>query len=67
MKTCKGCEHFKIISNPAPPWNPGYARCMKHDLIYEYPRRINYKYLHCPDDENSDHTENQRHTEESRE
>ena len=51
MKCCE-CEHFKIQYEPIGKirtgiWDFGRAKCMKHDLIVDFPNHGKLKKLEC--------------------
>ena len=48
---CWECEHFKIQYEPLRSgsgiWDFGRAKCMKHDLIVDFPNHGKLKKLEC--------------------
>lgn len=57
MKCCE-CEHFKIQYEPlrgkSGIWDFGRAKCMKHDLIVDFPNHGKLKKLECVEETESE-------------
>lgn len=51
MKCCD-CEHFKILQEPIRAggggyWDFGRAKCMKHNLVVDFPNHGKLRKLEC--------------------
>lgn len=48
---CYECPHFRVQTEPAPPYDFGHAVCEKHNLITDFLSKRKLKWLRCVEGE----------------
>ena len=70
MNCCYGCAQFKILYEPLKSggdiWDFGRAKCLKHDLIVDFPDHRKLKKLVCIEEEKPDTEEGKQRNEKRR-